>query len=145
MSRPGYPGSMKHLRHGLDASIRANYTAYGFSVMITASFGVLASEQPSPGTGEIFIFVLGAVLAFILIDVVVTRGFRRSPESESPQAAPLGAAFALGSVTFGVGGAALLGSIDKGSLIWGLGSFAATTIYVVLAGIELAIAEQLKR
>ena len=69
--------------HGLRASVRNNASAYGFSVTITASFGLLTSALGTPTAPEIFAFAGGAVAAFALVELVVSRashaGWRTSP------------------------------------------------------------------
>ena len=59
---------------GLSASVRNNSSAYGFSVSITASFGLLTSVAGTPTVPEIFAFAAAAVVAFALVEFVVSGG-----------------------------------------------------------------------
>jgi hypothetical protein len=127
---------------GLRTSVRTNGGAYGYSVMITASFGVLSATAKSPSVGQIFLFVLGAVLAFLLVEASVSRGFRVRLRGEPSEVVALGSAFAFVSVGGGVGIATLAGELLSPDLAWPLGSLLATAAYLVLVGIELAFAER---
>lgn len=130
---------------GLQASVRNNYTAYGYSIMITATFGVLASQESTPSVGEIFLFLVGAITSFVVIELVVSKGFKRTPRGEPTKVAAIGAAFSFGSVAAGVGGAALVAVVLSGVAAWLLGGLAASGIYVLLSGIEIALAELMER
>jgi hypothetical protein len=132
---------MKALSHGLQASVRNNYTAYGYSIMITASFGILASQESTPGVGSIFVFLAGAVTAFVAIEAIVSKGFTRTPRGEPTKVAALGAAFSFGSVAAGVGAATLVSLALYGLAAWGVGGLVASGAYILMAGMEIAIAE----
>jgi hypothetical protein len=130
---------------GLQASVRNNYTAYGYSVMITASFGVLASQESTPKLGYIFLFLLGAIVAFVAIEVAVSKGFKRTPRGEPTKVVALGAAFSLGSVTAGVAAVALVTVVLSGMSAWSVGGLAASGTYVLMSGVEIALAELMDR
>lgn len=134
---------MNAFSRGLQASVRNNYTAYGYSVMITASFGVLSTEEPTR-TGFIFLFVAGAIAAFVAIELVIFKGFERTPRGEPPKVEALGAAFSFGSVGTAVGAAALTTVILDGWAAWLLGAFLASGTYAVMSGLEIAVAERLR-
>ncbi len=69
--RPGFGDN--YLR-GLHASARGNAAAYGYSVTITASFGLLSVATGTPTAPEIFAFAGGAVLAFAAVGAWVSGG-----------------------------------------------------------------------
>jgi hypothetical protein len=58
---------------GVRASLGNNAAAYAYSVMITASFGVLTTILGPSRVVDVFTFALGAVVAFTLTDVVASR------------------------------------------------------------------------
>ena len=135
---------MGRLSRGLQASVRNNYTAYGYSVMITASYGVLAAQEGSPKLGYIFVFLIGAVTAFVGVELVVSKGFQRTPRGEPTRVAALGAAFSLVSVAAGVGAAAGITAILDGLPAWAVGGLVASGAYILMAGIEIATAEAMQ-
>ena len=67
--------------HGLQHSARENVSAYGYSVTITASYGLLTVILGSPSVLEIFIFACGAVLAGRVPTRSLFRLFRQSRET----------------------------------------------------------------
>jgi hypothetical protein len=135
---------MGSFSRGLQASVRNNYTAYGYSVMITASFGALATQE-RPRLGFIFLFLTGAIAAFVMTELVVSKGFERTPRGEPMTVEALGAAFSFGSVGIAVGAAALTTVVLNGWLAWLLGAFFASGVYVVMSGLEIALADWLKQ
>jgi hypothetical protein len=135
---------MESFSRGLQASVRNNYTAYGYSVMITASFGVLATQERTR-LGFIFLFLAGAIAAFVAIELIVSKGLERTPRGEPMKVEALGAAFSFGSVGVAVGAAALATVVMNGWIAWLLGAFSASAVYVLLSGLEIALAAKLER
>jgi hypothetical protein len=128
------------LGHGVRTSLRNNLSAYGFSVMITATFGVLSATAGSPGVGDVFSFVAGAVTGVSVIDAIATHGFKYRFRSEETDVIALAAALGYVSVGIAVGVAAGIGSILDGWIGWGIGAGAAALVYVVLSGFEMTLA-----
>ena len=128
---------------GLGMSVRNNALAYGYSITATASFGVLTQSAGPASIGHIFLFVAGAGLAFAVVNAVVTRGFRRSVESEPAVVLALGTAMSVFSVSVGVGVATLLGEFVGGWLSWLLGALLATWAYLAVAALEIALSKTL--
>ena len=64
MTQGGEPKRRSFARsylHGLHHSARENVSAYGYSVTITASFGLLVAIMGSPSVLEDFVFAGGAI------------------------------------------------------------------------------------
>lgn len=137
-SENGFPAA--YVR-GLQTSVRNNSSAYGFSVMITASLAVLQSLVASPKVGQLFLFLIGAVAAMVLVELVASKGFTERMRGEPPEVVALGSAFSLLSVSLAVGTAALTGEIVDTGAAWPLGSFLATLAYLVVVAVEMALAE----
>ncbi len=138
------PSAGRHYRTGLQASIRNNTTAYGFSIMITASYGALASIGGEPTVVDVLLFVFGAILAFVGIEAVVSAGFRRHVAEEPPEVVALGTALSFVSAGVAVGTAALCGEVLSDQLAWPVGAFTATAAYILISAAEMAAAERLK-
>jgi hypothetical protein len=128
---------------GVRTSLRNNAAPYGYSVMITSSFGILSVELGMPTSGQVFLFLFGAVTAFTVVDAAVSRGFRERLRGEPPEVVALGSAFGYASAGLSVGAAALAGTILGTGAAWPLGSFAATTVFLLTAGVEMGLAERL--
>ncbi|MFL5824532.1 MAG: hypothetical protein ACJ764_13945 [Solirubrobacteraceae bacterium] len=130
----------EHYVRGLGMSARNNALAFGYSITATGSFGVMAVTAGPARVGRIFLFIVGAGLAFAVVNAVVTRGFRRRVEEEPPVVVALATSFSLVSASAAVGLAALLGSTLGGWAAWLLSSLLATWVYLGLSALEIALA-----
>jgi hypothetical protein len=140
------PGFADNYVRGLRSAAHNNASAYGYSVTITATFGILSVVAASTTVLEIFAFAGGAVLAYALVDGVASGGFRHGPRDEEPSEVT-----ALGSsVSFASVGVALLVALVEAQLVggwvaWPVGAFSATVAYLLLLALEIGLAERAKR
>ena len=132
-----------HYWRGLGMSARNNALAFGYSVTTTASFVMLAHTAGRISVLRIFMFVVGSGIAFAGVNAVVTRGFRQRVEQEPPVVVALATAFAVVSMSAGVGLAALIGWGVGGWIAWLLGSLLPTWAYLSIAALEMALARVL--
>ncbi len=128
----------------LQASLRNNSSAYGFSIMITASFGMLVQALGEPSVTDVFLFAAGGVAAFSVLEAAATAGFRHRTHAERPDVVALGSAFSFLSVGAGVGIAALAGHLLTTGVAWPLGSFAASCTYLLIVAAEMLLARRLQ-
>ncbi|MDG4786037.1 hypothetical protein O7626_08880 [Micromonospora sp. WMMD1102] len=130
---------------GVRASIRNNGQAYGFSVSITGSFGLLTTTTGTPSGIEIMLFGFGAAAAFTLLEILATKGFRRPLEEESVIVSAFGVSLSFLSVGITLGVAWLIGELLPGPEAWPVAGALASAIYLLLAGVQLAVAESASR
>jgi hypothetical protein len=128
---------------GLGLSTRNNALAYGYSITATAAFAVLSETARPADIGRIFLFVVGASIAFATVNAVVTRGFRARVQSEPPVVVALATSLGILSISAGVGAAALLGIIFRDWPSWLLTGILSTWIYLSVAALEVATARAL--
>ncbi len=133
------------LGHGTRSALVNNLSAFGFSVMVTATFGVLSARLGSPGTVEVFLFAAGAVAGVTFLDGISTKGFKRKMRGETSDVVALGAGLGFVSVGTAIGLAALLAAIVDGGSAWLLGSFLASCAYVLLNGVECRLRRSYRR
>ena len=129
---------------GLRTSARNNGPAYGYSVTITATLAILSAVEGAPGVLEVFTFAGGAIAAFTLIEAAASRGFRRRFEDEPSVVEALGSAFAFLSVGGALATAFVTALLVGPDVAWPLGSFLSTLVYLVLVGLEIALAEKMR-
>ena len=141
-NEPGRFGFGDNYLRGLHASARGN-AAYGYSVTITASFGLLSVAAGTPTAPEIFAFAGGAVLAFAAVEAWVSGGFRHGLRDEPSEVKALGGSISVFSVGMALLAALSAGSLIGGFLAWPLGSFLATLLYLLLFALEIGLAELL--
>jgi hypothetical protein len=133
----------EHYVRGLGMAARNNALAYGYSVTATASFGILAETDGPSSIGRIFLYVVGAGIAFAAVNALVTRGYRQRAEREPPVVVVLATSFSLVSSTAAVGLATLLGWAIGGWVAWLLGSLLPTWAYLAVSALEIALARNL--
>ena len=138
-------GPLQAYARGVRASLGNNAAAYAYSLMITATFGVVTSSLGPSRVIDVFLFALGAATSFALIEGVASRGFRVRMRGEPPEVVVLGSAMSFPSVLLAVGGAALISPALGPGWEWAVGSFASTSLFLMLASLEMLIAERLRR
>ena len=136
-------GFRRNYLHGLHHSARENVSAYGYSVTITASYGLLSVIVGSPSVLEVFAFAGGAVVAVALVEAVASGGFRHRLEEEPSRVRALGGSISFFSVGLALLAALLIGHFVSGFLAWPLGSFLATLVFLLVFALEVGLAELL--
>lgn len=135
------PGFGDNYRRGLHSSAVGNAAAYGYSVTITATFGVLSATRGTPRVAEILAFVVGAVVAVALVEAVASGGFRHGLEDEPTPVKALGSSISVFSVGGALGVVFAAEWLVRGFAIWPLGSLLATTFYLFAYALEIAVAD----
>jgi hypothetical protein len=129
----------------LRLSLRINAGAYGFSVMITATLAMVASIHSAPAPGELFLFIVGAVASFAVVESFATRGFTREPKDHEPaEVVALGSSLSLFSIASAVATSWLAATLLPDTLSWLVCPFAAATVYVVVLGVEMSVARRIE-
>lgn len=133
----------RRLAQGLACSVHGNAQAFGFSITVTVSFGVVSIEQPSPGVLDLFLFAMAGVLAFSLLNVVVALALRGTDgASTGSRAVLVGTATDFLAVGAAVGVAVAVGKLVDGRLAWALTPFLAGCVYVLVQSVELAVGQE---
>jgi hypothetical protein len=130
----------EHYWRGLGLSARNNSLAYGYSVAITAGYGVLSVLASPTTVPRIFLFAAGACVPFLLLNPLVTKGFQERVEREPPLVVAVGTSLSILSATAGLGAAALVGWLVGGWPAWLLGGLGATIVYLLAGALEIAVA-----
>lgn len=134
---------LEEFSKGLRTSIEENSTAYGYSVMITVSYGALTTAGEQPSVGRLFLMVAGAGIAFTVMEALSTRMFRNT-DRESEYIALLGAAFNFLSIGVGLAVAWLTTAVTSGWVAWLVVPTMATIAYLVFVGLEITVAKRVK-
>jgi hypothetical protein len=130
---------------GLKTAVIDNSAAFGFSIMITSSFGALDKLAGSPSLVDILGFAMGAAAAFTVLQAVTTRGFRRSPGAGPREVDLLGTAFGILSVALGLGAAVVAGLLLPAGAAWAAGAFLAAMAFMLGQALLLMLAARLER
>ncbi|MBA3421737.1 MAG: hypothetical protein H0U12_07580 [Thermoleophilaceae bacterium] len=127
------------------ASLGTNASAFAYSVMITATYGVLTTILGASTVLDAFTFVVGAATAFTLTEAVASRGFRVRMRGERPDVVVLGSAISYPSTLLAVGAGALAGEALGTGVAWPAGSFSATMVFLLVGAVELLLGKRVER
>lgn len=127
---------------GLRSTVGRESTTFGFSILVTVSFGMLQATEGTPDPGRIFLLATGAVLSFTLLEAVLSRGFRRPMPQHQSHVLAVGTSLNIVSVLGGLGAAWLLGTLMTHVAVWALAPFLAGVVYLLLESLETALGER---
>lgn len=130
------------LVRGVRMAVRNDASAFAYSVLITATFGVVNLENPEVTTPRIFVFVVGATFAFALAEAASSRFFRIRLREEQGDVVLIGTAMAPLAVGASLGAAVVAAKFVGGTAAWGLAPAVATVSYILLTGTQLTIARK---
>ena len=137
MSEPAWH---EHYRRGLGTALRHNQVAYSYSATTTALFGVISDESGIPNVGECFLFVVGAGVAFAIVNAAVTQGFSERLPREPSEVVALGTAISVFSMAAGLGAGTLVAWLAGPWIAWPLAPLAASIGFILLSGLEMGLA-----
>ncbi len=114
--------------------------AFGFSITITVTYGVVNAAQGNPTRWELLGFAMTAVTAFFALNLLVAAVMRHEPDYGTPQRALL-----IGTSTDFLAAAAAVGAaigttvLVTGWPVWLLAPLLAALAYVLVQSVELAV------
>lgn len=144
MSASSNPVSKKRrYLQGLSIAASGNAQAFGYSILITVSYGIAANANPSPSIGDQLGFAMSAVLAFSLLNILVVYFAGKEPTGVGDKRILL-VATATDFVAVGAGLAAAFGiaEILVGLAAWIVIPFVAGLSYMLVQAIEMALGRQ---
>lgn len=125
---------------GLEAAVGGNAQAFGFSILITVTFGVVSAHEPTPSNVDLLAFAVSGVLAFSLLNLTVAVLLRGHRIQEQPsRVLLLATATDVLAVGAGVLTAVAAVRLTGGAASWLLAPFLAGLTYVVVQSVELAV------
>lgn len=125
---------------GVDAALRGAALPYGYTVTLWSTGAVTIVERGTPNVGLVFLFALGAAAGYGVLKVLSQEesgGSDPVDVAASPHVVRAGIVH-LAAIGLAIGAAALLAQIPSG-VAWPLASLAATTIYLSLTSVEIAL------
>jgi hypothetical protein len=136
-------GSGNPLLRSLRSAVGRESTTFGFSILVTVTFGILQSTLGSPKPPQIFVYAVGAVMSFTVLEGVLSRGFREPMPQHATQTLTLGTSLNVVSVIGALGTAWGFAEITSGLVAWGGAPLLAGLTYLLLEGLEETLAERL--
>lgn len=148
MRQPAAPHSssssfpeLRHLRRAFATMVSSSAAPYGYTLTVWSSGALLIHFRRSPGVGDVFLFLTGAVVAFGALWLLGRGTIEHAKPVAHQSARAMAGALDLFAVGVAVGAAALLSMIQSWAA-WPLTSLGATTLYMFAGSIQLAVAEQ---
>ena len=142
-TQPEADGVGRTVVRGMRSTVGRESSTFGFSILVTVTFGLLQTMEGSPDTPRIFLYTVGAVMSFTLLEGILSGGFRRPMPQHPTRTLALGTSLNVLSVLVGMGAALLLAHWMTRIALWALAPFAAGIGYLVTESIESAVAERL--
>lgn len=133
------------VERAVGTSVLGNSTAFGFSIVITISYGALQDLHGAPTLLELLLYGAAAVVALAVMQGIITRGFRVGVERLPVEVSMLGTAQNVVSVVASVGAVIGLGELIGGPVVWPLAGALAATVFVALESAELLLAVLVQR
>jgi hypothetical protein len=129
----------------ISTSTLGNAMAFGFSITITGSFGVVQSVIGTPTVVQVLLFSVCAALVIGVVEGAVTRGFRERVGAVPPEVAMLGTAQNFISVGLAIGAAAGLAALIDGGGAWPACGAVGTLVFLLAESAETLLAELIQK
>ena len=120
----------------LQVTMRNTAAAYGYTLSTAATLSLLTEMSGKPDVGRLFLFALGGIVAFALLEAVLAS--LGSPTAEAPeQAVPFAGALNAASVAAALGTAILVAHFVRSSVAWFLAPLGTTSIYMLVVAAQV--------
>lgn len=129
---------MSRYHRALRFALSHQANAYGFTLVVWSSGALAVWQLGKPDPGEVFAFLGGALVALSLI-VALVFGIRQPFEDPQPPRLPF-SAMHLASAPAAAAAGWALAVATSGTVGFFLASFAASGVYQLLLGLEVATA-----
>jgi hypothetical protein len=117
----------------------ASAAPYGFTLSVWSSGAVLTHFRGAPNVGDVFLFISGALAGFAVVGLLAHRPLRASQYAvHGERERVLAGLLHWFSVGIAVGAVVLIAQI-QGWVAWPLSMFAATSLYLLGAALQLAV------
>ena len=138
----GRRGSDSPLVRSLRSAVGRESTTFGFSILVTVTFGMVQSVHGAPRTLQIFVYAIGAVMSFTILEGLLSGGFRRPMPQHATQTMALGTSL---NVLRGHRPGRGMGDLRAHARPRRLGARApgSRLVYLLLESLEEALAERL--
>ena len=129
-----------YYRQRLRTMVGSSAAPYGYTLATWTSGAVITSAQGIPNVVDVLLFMVGAVLGFAFVGALAFGGITKHLDQDHGAAPLIWGSFHFFSVGLAIGVAALTAHYAEGFVAWPLGGFLFTSIYLLVAGAESALA-----
>lgn len=135
--------SDRGLVRSMRSTVGRESTTFGFSIVVTVVFGLAQSAEGPPTTLQVFLYAVGAVMSFTILQGLLSRGFRRPMPQHATQTMTLGTSLNVLSVVAALAATWGFVRLAGGTVAWIGAPLVAGLVYLLLEGVEEAVAERL--
>lgn len=129
----------------LRGAVGREATTFGFSIMITVTFGVVQDEHGSAAKHDLLFFAIGASLSFVLLQALLSRGFRAAMPQHKTPVVSISTGLNIISVVAAVSAAIGMASLIETDIAWPVCPFVAGLVYLLVESAEEALGEVIQR
>ena len=129
---------------GVRTALRNNASAYGFSITVTVSYGLVSSAQNAITASKTISFGVGAAVGFVLFGAIFVAATSRGSLPESRQALTISGGVDMLAVGAAIAAAYGLSQVP-GFWAWPLTGAGAVACYLLVSGLDVLIARALAR
>jgi len=121
--------------------LRGSAVPYGYTLTVLSSHSIISHSHGPPTVFDILLFVIGAIAGFTFLALISGRFSPRSLPTSRSEMIRAGTVhvFAIGAAF----GASVLVGLIPGVAAWLLGAFAATSLYLAIASLEIDLAHRI--
>lgn len=127
----------------LSTTLRATAAAYGYTLSIATTIGLLTATHGSPNSGRLFLFVAGGVAGFAALELALL--VIPSNGEEVQHAIPFAGVANLVSVCAALGAATGLAHAISGTVGWFVTPLGSTIAYLALVAAQVTVVASLRR
>lgn len=126
----------------LKTTLRQTAAAYGYTLAIGSTTTLLVSTQSWPSSGDVFLFALGGLIAFALLDALLE--LTHSGGGEGPGVAfPFAGTLNFFSVLAALGLVDALTHAIHTGIVWLLAPALATAVYLAAVAVQVSVVARL--
>ncbi|HEX3957675.1 MAG TPA: hypothetical protein VHZ03_13750 [Trebonia sp.] len=129
----------------LRITMRNTAAAYGYTLSTSATLSLLTEMTGKPDALKLFLFALGGVIAFVLLEAVLAALRTSAQQQPLEHAIPFAGALNAASVCAALGMAVLIVHFVRSSLAWFIAQMGTTAIYMLVVAVELTVAAAVQR
>lgn len=129
---------------GVRTALRNNATAYGFSISITAGYGLLSGTHSSMSALETIAFAVGAAIAFLVVGGTFLTRFPEGSLPEGGQVTTISGGIDVLSIVATVATAYGLSRVP-GFAAWPLTGAGMVITYLLASGLDVLLARTIAR
>jgi hypothetical protein len=127
------------MRHTYGAALRVTMrntaAAYGYTLSTATTLSLLTQMEGKPEAGRLFLFALGGVIAFVLLEAVLAALGSAAKPPEQPF--PFAGALNVASVAAAFGMATVVTHLVRSSLAWFLAPMGTTAVYMLVVAVQV--------